>query len=284
MAFVEVPEWFHLVCQWGAFTHGTALASFAGVCVDRLPHDRSVVAPGSRCDVCGYEITWRDKVPVFSWLWLQGKCRQCGSHVPARVMFIELFGGLVGWLLYIKFVPDAAHYSQVSWMAFLYYQFFFLMLIVAALTDVRWRIVHEATSSYAVPVGILGALGLETIGYTGWPGPSLLGSVAGAAIGGGGMAAIAYAWLFIRGEIGLGWGDVRLIAMIGSFVGVFPGGWVVLLFASLLASLFGILHHLSQGEGRYLPFAPALSVSSAVWVLYGDRLVPWIFPGGAFIP
>ncbi len=281
---IEVPESFHMILQAGAFAHGSALASFAGVCIDRLPHDRSVVAPGSRCDVCGFEITWRDKVPVLSWLFLRGRCRQCGTSVPARVMMIELFGAVFGWLLYLRFVPDTHSYSTLNWAAFAYYQFFALLILVAALTDVRWRVVHEATSSWAVPIGILGAFGLEYAGFQAWPNPTLVGAVTGAIGGGGGLGLMALAWYYLRGEVGLGWGDVRLAAMIGSFVGAFPGGWVVLLGASLMASAFGIVHMLLVGERQYLPFAPSLALSSAAWLIYGDRFLPWLFPGFTLMP
>lgn len=268
----------YLLARLNAVVLGLCFGSVLGMAVHRIPRDRSLWWPPSACPVCGHRVRWNDNVPVASWLLLRGRCRDCQTPISPVYPLLELLGGLLGWLIFQRFVPapwlvDLPHLAAaVSYFGFCW------LLLLAAYTDLRARIIPEIASLYAVPFGVLSAVVLEQVGYLGWLDHdwrhAVLGAGAGALV-----AALSLGWRWVVGREGLGWGDVRLIMMIGAFLGPLPGLWVVLLLGSLLAAVVGLGTVLFTGRSSYLPFGPALCASAVTWVLYGDRIGPWLLPG-----
>lgn len=261
-----------------ATTYGLVVGSFLAVCVVRLPEDRSLWTP-SACPHCGAPVRWRDNVPVLSWLLLRGRCRDCEAPIAPLYPLIELLTGLLGLLLFRKLFADpgdldAAHVA--AWVG----QFVFLsILVVAAYTDVKHRIIPDETSIYAVPLGIGLAAAQQ---WAGWDGPLAIGwreAALGATVWGGLFAALSWASVWLTGQVALGWGDVKLAAMLGAFLGVYPGTFVVLMFGSLLGSAVGIVVTLLQRRRAYLPYGPPLALAAAIWVLWGPDLVGVLLPG-----
>lgn len=260
-----------------ALAIGLSLGSFANVAIDRMPLDRSLLTP-SACDSCGTRIGPRDLVPVLSYAALKGRCRECGASIGAHVPLVELFLGLSSVALWRKLVPgvnaiDTPHVA--AWAVFLV---FLLLLTIAAFVDVRHRIIPNETSSYAIPVGLGSMWVLDRLGYEGWLGIDPRLAVGGALFAGGLFTFTALVARAVRGSDALGWGDVKLVAMIGSFLGAMPGAMVVMLLGSMIGSVTGIAAWIITRNRPWLPFGPALAGSAYIYVFLGYEVVDFLFP------
>jgi leader peptidase (prepilin peptidase)/N-methyltransferase len=272
-----------LLTVFGAFAGavGLVIGSFLNVCIARLPQDQSVVTPRSHCDVCGHLVRAKDNVPVLSWLWLRGRCRDCGARIPAVVPLVELLGGLLAVLCFRRFVPDVASLDVGHGLAWALWFGFLCLLVVQATVDLRHRIIPDETSIYAAPFGILGALALAVVGYDGWLSLDWKASVTGAVIAGGGFAIVSrLTGLVLRRET-LGWGDVKLMTMIGAFLGALPGALFVVLLGTTIGAITGIAHVLWARGSGYVPLAPSMAFAAMVYVLYGDVALELLAPNAS---
>lgn len=264
--------------QGFAIAVGLVIGSFLNVCIARMPEDRSVVWPGSHCERCGHAIRWTDNIPVVSYLILRGRCRDCAAPIGALHPLIELLGGLLSWLTYRRFVPDPSALDAAHLTAWAVWFGFVCLLVVASFVDLRHRIIPDETSIFAAPAGVLAALGLTAIGYDGWLAIPWRQAVLGAAVGGGFFAGTSLIARLIAGREALGWGDVKLMAMIGAFLGPLPGVFFVTLLGSVIGSITGIASTLYLRRRVYLPFGPALAAAALVYVFYGDLLIRAFLP------
>ncbi len=254
---------------------GLCIGSFANVCIDRLPHDRNLL-DRSACPVCGHAIRSKDLIPVVSFVTLHGKCRDCGAPIPPVTPWIEVLGGLLAALAYRKFIPDAGSLDLAHGAAWTLYFGFLAALMIATLTDIRHRIILDQTSIYAAPIGILGVAAAQALGYDGWPHLTWKNAVLGASANGVFLGGIALVLQWVLRRDGLGWGDVKLLVMIGAFLGL---TFWPLMFASVLGASAGILLVLRRSKSEYLPFGPSLALGAALYVLYGDLFLARFFPG-----
>jgi leader peptidase (prepilin peptidase)/N-methyltransferase len=223
-------------------------------------------------------VRWRDNVPVVSWLALRGRCRDCGAPISALYPLVELLSGLLAWVLFRRLVPDPADLDAAHMAAWVVQFAFLALLVVAAFVDVRHRIIPDETSIYAVPIGIAGAVLLESVGWDGWLAIGWRQAVLGAAIWGGMFALFSIGSMYVTGQVALGWGDVKLAAMLGAFLGAWPGTLVVLIAGSVLGATVGIVFTVVQQRRVYLPFGPPLALAAAAYVLWGEPLVAVFFP------
>ncbi|TVQ94439.1 MAG: prepilin peptidase [Deltaproteobacteria bacterium] len=260
-----------------AVVTGACIGSFLNVLIARWPYDASLL-PRSHCPSCGSGIRPYDLVPILSYLWLRGKCRDCGASIAPTYPLVELLTALIGWLLFQRFVDGFEDLSLTTLLAWLVYFTFCCAMIVMSYVDLRHSIIPDQTSSWAVPIGVLGMVGLHYAGFEGWPAVSIQQSILGAAGGGLIMALFAILGRVLTGREALGWGDAKLMAMIGAFLGAIPGVWVVLLAGSLLASGIGLLHLIWTRRRSYLPLGPVLGLVSVIYVLFGDVLIPLFLP------
>ena len=264
-----------------SFVLGTVIGSFLNVCIIRWPHDRSLLPP-SACPSCNTRLGFMELVPIAGWAFLRGKCRHCQTPISPVYPLVELLTGLLGWLTYQRFVTEYADLTWTSAAAWGVYFFFICCLIIMAFVDVKHHIIPDQTSTYALPIGILGIAGLQWIGAEAWPIPTLTQAILGTCIGGGFLAFLALFMGYVLKREALGWGDVKALAMIGCFLGAFPGVWSVLFIASTLSAIFGILHLVIFKRRDYLPLAPSLALTCIAHVLYGDTYLPLIFPTMAY--
>ncbi len=202
----------------GLFVLGSLLGSFLNVVIWRLPRDESIVAPRSRCPACGALIRWYDNIPIASFFILGRKCRGCKAAISWRYPLVEFLAGLLLVLLYLHFGLGAYLYV---------YGPFVLALLAITFIDVDHRIIPNEISLPGILVGFACSFL--------WPGfwkESLLGIL----LGGGLLFLLSWGYSLLRGREGMGMGDVKLLAMMGAFL-----GWRSLLFIALFASVQGVL-------------------------------------------
>jgi len=224
------------------FLLGTIVGSFLNVCITRIPEDISIVTPGSRCPRCMTPIKPYDNVPVFAWLWLRGKCRACGAPISVMYPLIELATGLLFVAAFFEFGITQA---TVKWL------FFTCLIIVLTVTDLRVRLLPDVVNWPGFAAGLLFSAfvppGDELVRFLAWrslqvrlPGfaVGILDGLLGAAFGSFLLWGMARAYRVVRGHEGMGMGDVKMIAMIGAFLGL-RGTFLTLLVGSLLGSLIG---------------------------------------------
>jgi leader peptidase (prepilin peptidase)/N-methyltransferase len=273
------PEGFHLYLLAVATVLGAVVGSFLNVCIARMPHDQSVVHPPSRCPSCGAGVRPRDNIPVLSWFILRGKCRDCTHPISPIYPAVELLTAMVAWLLFRRFVPTAADVDAAHLAAFGVYLVFAAMLIASTFIDVRHYIIPDELSIYAVPVGVAACALLTHLGYPG--APTWREAVLGAFFGGGSLAAVMGLYWLVRRREGMGMGDVKLLAMLGAFLGPWPALPFILFVSSATGALVGIPMAMTKGRGlsTALPFGPFLALAALLYLFHGPQWVARWLPG-----
>ena len=234
-----------------SFLFGIIVGSFLNVCITRIPEDVSIILPGSRCPKCGGAIKFYDNVPVFAWLWLRGKCRACDAPISAMYPLVELATGL---LFVAAFLEYGITQAAVKWL------FFTCFIIVLTITDLRVRLLPDLVTWPGFAAGlVLSAFVPPSDGFArslSWRllhqrlqphAAGLVDGILGAAFGSFLLWGLAAGYKFVRKREGMGLGDVKMMAMVGAFVGLRGTFWTILL-GSLLGSVIG----LSVVAGLYL--------------------------------
>jgi leader peptidase (prepilin peptidase)/N-methyltransferase len=237
---------------------GAAVGSFLNVCAYRLPLRQSVVHPRSRCTTCGRTLSWFDNLPIISWVALGGRCRTCRAPVSPLYPIVEAVTALVFVAGYLLYGLTPLGIVRVA---------FACALIVLFVTDLQHQILPNAITLPGIAVGFACSLFLP---------PGWRDSLIGIAIGGGVLYAIAEGYYRIRGHEGLGMGDVKLLAMIGAFL-----GWKLVLLTLVLASFSGSVIGLaviasSRGDMKHaLPFGTFLAIGAVISTVWGPPIVDW---------
>jgi len=276
------------------FFFGASIGSFVNVLAYRLPREISIVRPASFCPHCRHPIPFWCNVPVLGYLMLRGRCTRCDGWIPARYLVTEIGMGLIAFALFTNFdAPDAL--ARLVLCAGLF---------VASWVDLDWRIIPDVISLPGILVGFVAAsLVMPDVGWK--------DSLIGTALGGGVLFAVGEIYLRLRGKEGMGLGDVKLLAMIGAFLG-FPGVLFIIFFGSCLGAVggvvLGLLHwqpgvmeldtqaaqaindsgdapqaeleidNRTPNEGLLqtpVPFGPFLSMAAAFYALFQPQLVHW---------
>jgi len=275
----DLAGWF--LCT-AAFVFAACIGSFLNVCIYRIPAEESVVSPGSRCPGCRTPIAWYDNVPIVSWLVLRGRCRTCGTAIAARYPFVEAATGGLALLALWRFGPTTA-----ALVAFA----FTTALLLITFIDFDHFFIPDEVSLPGILVGLAASLLPEGIG--------LANAAMGAALGGGILWLVAWSYERSTGLEGMGLGDVKLLAMMGAFL-----GWqaipIILIIASIAGSLAGVLV-IFGARGRReiarvraslgwpavlpfirraarrtaIPFGPFLALGAVLALYVPSLLVPW---------
>jgi len=237
---------------------GAIVGSFLNVCIYRLPRGRSIVWPSSACPHCGRPLSWFENIPIASYVVLRGRCRTCHTPLTLRYPAIEAITGLMFALGWWYYGPGILLVSRLI---------FGCALIVLFAIDLEHHILPNVIT---VP-GILVGFAFSFVTEPGW-----LASLIGIIMGGGVLWAVAEGYYWLRHEEGLGMGDVKMLAMIGAFV-----GWKLTLVALMLGSLSGsvigmYLVATERGTLKYaLPFGTFLAIGAAAAATVGPRLLAW---------
>lgn len=242
---------------------GLVVGSFLNVCIYRLPQGESVVSPGSRCPHCGAPIRAWQNVPVLSWLFLRGRCAACAAPISWRYPAVEALTGLACLALWRAYGPTAAFGVSAA---------FALMLIVLFLTDYDHQLLPDAVTLPGFGVGLAVAWFNPFLGEPGWP--RIVLSVSGAALGSGLLWGIGALYSRVRGVEAMGFGDVKMMALVGAFTG--PAGVAVTLFAaSIVGAVVGLALIPLKGKTlqNALPFGCFLAPAAFAALLWGRSAV-----------
>ena len=253
----------HWIVWPSVFILGAIIGSFLTVCVHRVPRGQSVVAPRSACPHCGRQIHWYDNVPLFSFLWLRGRCRACHTGIPPRYPIIELANGL-GYLLVVwRF--------GLTWATIVYAGLVSVFLVVSWI-DWDHKIIPDAITLPGIVVGFLCATFLLP---TGW-----INSLVGILVGGGILLFLAWVSPFLFGKEGMGGGDIKFLAMVGAFLG-WQQALLTLMLGSVVGAVVGIALLATKvlQRGQYIPFGPYLALGGVIAILWGQDLWHWYFNG-----
>ena len=244
---------------WGLiFLVGAVIGSFLNVCIYRIPLDLSIIRPGSSCPACKTAIAPYDNVPILSFLLLFGRCRKCRAPISWRYPLVELLNGLGYLLLVWMFGLDVTS---------LVYAIFYSALLVVTFIDIDYQIIPDVITYPGIVLGI----GLSVFLPVG-----IVDSLIGFLVGGGLFYLVAEASLRILKQDGMGGGDIKLIAMIGAFL-----GWQSVLLTIFLSSLGGALlggaFMLIKGWGRKtpIPFGPFLALGAIIAMFWGAPIMEW---------
>ncbi|HOK06893.1 MAG TPA: A24 family peptidase [Syntrophales bacterium] len=245
------------------FIFGAVVGSFLNVCIYRLPEERSLVSPSSRCRHCGRPIRFYDNIPILSYLILRGRCRDCKERISPRYPLVEALAALAALVLLRRYGSPLP-----ALVAFV----FVCALIVVTFIDLDHQIIPHAVTLPGIP--LFTAAAVLVMGLS--PLEALTGLFSGIAV----LYLIALYYESITGNEGMGGGDVNLLGMMGGFLG-WKALLVILPVAALTGAAVGVVLMLVKGKDlKYaVPFGPFLSLGAAVHILLGHRLLPLLFGG-----
>jgi leader peptidase (prepilin peptidase) / N-methyltransferase len=235
---------------------GAVIGSFLNVCILRLPAEQSIVSPPSRCPKCGTPVGWRDNIPILSWLLLRGHCRHCAEPISPMYPLVELaVAALWAWMAVRNGLGVEALRGAL----------FGTLLLGIALTDAREYIIPNEFTWGGLAIGLV----LSAVGGV----QPLLLAMLGAAVG--------FAILWLVGTLGtwafkeeaMGGGDIKMMAMVGSFV-----GWQGVLLTIFLGALAGtaiFLPLMLLGRKKLVPFGVFLALGAEITYLVGPALIAW---------
>ncbi len=240
-----------------AMMFGLVVGSFLNVCIHRLPLRESVIWPSSRCPHCRAKLGALDNIPVLSYLMLRGRCRGCGQPISLQYPVVELVTGVVFAAAVLVFEPPLLYVRLV----------FACAMIVLFMIDLEHRILPDVITLPGIVLGLLVSFFLP---------PGWRDSALGIVLGGGALWLMGEIYFRVRGEEGMGFGDVKMLAMIGAFL-----GWKLMLLTLVLSSFMGSIVGAGmiaskRGDMKYaLPFGTFLAAGALVAAAAGDRIVNW---------
>lgn len=235
---------------------GASLGSFFNVIIDRLPRNKSIILPKSHCTDCGKSLPFYLNVPILSYIILRGKCKYCGAKIHIHHLVVEIITPLIFIALFWRFYDTPLLFAK--------YIVLFAFLIPMYFIDLYHRLILDKLT---IPLFIIG-LGFSFI-------PDMDIKFLNAIMTGLGIMALmlVIAWLFekIKKVDGMGGGDIKLLAAMGTFLGAINLSFVVL-FASIIAVIALVIN---RNKDKYVPYGPFLAISTFLWLLFGNHFLDW---------
>ncbi len=234
------------------FIYGVVIGSFLNVCIYRIPSGESIVTVPSHCMNCGYKLKWYDLVPLFSYLFLGGRCRQCKAKISPQYFIVELANGVL-WVLTFLF-------TGIQWVSIVYCLMVSALLVLSV---IDWR-TYEIPFGINVFVFILGVIA-TALEWEQWS-LHLIGFF---------VVSVPLLILFLATQgRGIGGGDIKLMAAAGLVL-----GWKLTIVAFILGCLIGVIIHYARmkfsDEDHVLAFGPYLSIGILLALWFGNSLVTW---------
>lgn len=247
------------------FLVGLCLGSFLNVCIYRLPLSKSIIKPRSFCPNCNSPIPWYDNIPLLSYLFLKRRCRYCKEKIPFRYFLVELLTGVILVVLYLYFNSIILVFS---------YTFLVAGLIIATFTDIIHRIIPDKVNIGCLIIGLGLSFCFPQLHDTMIHWKGILFSSIGALVGGGTIFVLGLLGKLIFKKESMGGGDVKLLAMAGSYL-----GWKLILLTFFIApffgSIFGIIKKIVS-EDEYIPYGPFLALGCVVSLFWGEEILRWL--------
>ena len=255
------------------FISGAIVGSFLNVCIVRMPQEKSVIKPRSRCVHCNTSIPWYDNIPFLSYLLLRGQCRFCQKKISPRYFIVELVTAILFLTLHLYFG-----------LTYLLLPYFMLTsgLIVATFVDLEHRIIPDEISLGGMIVGFILSFVIPELHGTSSHFLGIGRSLMGIVIGGGSIYVMGIIGDFIFKKESMGGGDVKLMGMIGAFL-----GWKLALLSFFIApffgSVFGIIEKIRTKEST-IAYGPFLALGALMGLFWGDQIIAWISSGYGLYP
>lgn len=234
---------------------GCLTGSFLNVVIYRLPREKSLVFPGSKCPGCDKPIAFYDNIPVISWLILTGKCRKCKENISLRYPLVELITGILFFLIYNSFNIG------YNWI---FLSYFVSLMVVITWIDIDFMLILHSITYPAIVVGFVYSYINNTLPQ------SILGFIIGTIL----FYLIAKISLLVMKKEGMGMGDVAFVALLGAWLGL--NNLLGSLFLSfLLGSLIGIAFLVIKGKSEHFPFGPSLAIGALITLITNNYLLNW---------
>jgi leader peptidase (prepilin peptidase)/N-methyltransferase len=261
---------------------GLVIGSFLNVCIYRIPRGESIVLPSSHCPACGASIRPFDNVPLLSYLWLRGRCRSCKASISLQYPVVELLNGAAFYFCALRWGAEPPLFLNSAFLA---------VLIILVFVDYQHQILPNVLTLPGTAAGILlspfqsRSLFLDRINLSlasalrpedPEPAVNWAGAILGALVGGGILYLVALLYKLVRKQQGLGMGDIKMMAMVGAFL-----GWrlaLLTIFAgSFLGSVVGVFLILFHGRNLQtrLAFGTFLGVGAALSLFFGPSFLRW---------
>lgn len=258
------------------FIFGLIIGSFLNVCIYRIPNKKSIISPPSSCCSCNAKIKFYDLIPVFSYLFLRGKCRECGVKISPRYMIIELLTAVLFLVCFLVFGLSGQFLAYIVLTA---------ILITISFIDIEHAIISDSIMIFGLVVGAV-FIGLKFIPY---PDQTLIESIKAASLGllcGAGPLIVIniFSLIFIK-RPGIGGGDIKLMGVVGLFIGM-KNILLALIMGIIIAGIYSVFFLASnkktsekkEGE-RYnmheMPFGPFLAIGCFVSMICGQQIIDW---------
>lgn len=250
------------------FILGSIVGSFLNVCIYRLPKGRSVIVPGSHCPNCGAKIHWYDNMPILSYLALGGKARCCKAKISLRYFVVETLTAAAFVILFIFFGLTEKFFA---------YSILVSGLIIATFVDFEIQEIPDEVSIGGLIVGLVLSIAFPHVLGEETRLNSFLNSFFGALAGGGTIYVMGLVGELVFKKEAMGGGDVKLLAMIGSFI-----GWKLTILTFFIAPAFGavvgIILKIKKGKDT-IPYGPYLSLGAVVAIFLGEKILRFLFHG-----
>lgn len=237
---------------------GLFIGSFLNVCIHRIPRGESIVFPGSRCPTCATAIKPWDNIPVLSYIILKRRCRYCGERISPRYPLVELASACLAVSLLYRFGLS---------VTFVLYYMLACALLVITFIDLDHQIIPDRISLGGIIVGLIAVP---------WLPLSYKDALIGLALGAGLLITIIYGYYILTGKQGMGGGDVKLLGMIGIFIG-WRGVVFTIFVSSLIGAIVGIawIYFQKKDMKTAIPFGPFLSLATIIYLFWGPAMITW---------
>ena len=240
---------------------GAIVGSFLNVCVHRIPSGGSIIFPASHCPTCKHHIRFFDNIPIISYILLRGKCRNCNEKISRIYPLTELLTAVMSLFLFQKYGLS---------FEYLFSFVFTCTLIVVTFIDLKHQIVPDMITLPGIPLFALAAIFCMNV--------TLMDSIIGILAGGGFLLLVALGYKLLTKREGMGGGDIKLLAMLGGFLG-WQSLWFVIMAASFIGAVAGISVMICKGkDSRYaIPFGPFLSIGAVAYIFWGNMVMKLLF-------
>ena len=250
------------------FVFGSIVGSFLNVCIYRLPKGRSVIVPGSYCPNCTAPIHWYDNIPIIGYVMLGGKARCCKAKISFRYFMVEVLSALAFLVLFLAFGLTPKFFAYAIMVS---------GLIIATFVDFEIQEIPDEVSIGGLAIGLILAMAFPSILNETSRLNGLMNSFLGALAGGGMIYVMGMLGEFAFKREAMGGGDVKLLAMIGAFI-----GWKLAILTFFLAPVFGsvvgIILKIKHGRD-IIPYGPYLSLAAVCSIFFGERILHLLFYG-----